>query len=269
MENTGRAAFREVMEDFPEEGGRAALFLGDSYLKEGEIEKAKTAYHQARLFYPEVAARAQILFGEINRGQGDFSSAVSDLSLVLDLLGIDGFFSEYRYRGNIMEEASELITESIRAEGNPEYAVEHLRGLIERYPGSNVGLTLQFQLADFYASEAKSDLALAVLDRIISQYPKSFYTPRAYLKKAGIVLNPDALAIYETLRKAFPRSRYWVKATRGLATTCLELAERSSDEKEKRRWRSRAATATREIIRKYPRSPEAVEAGEFLASHQL
>ncbi len=269
QEEEGRTIFRQVMNDFPEEAGRAALFLGDSYLRQGKWEEAKNAYQQAEFFFPEVAVRAQVLVARVDRELKEFSSAVNDLSPVVNILGIDGLFTEYRWKGSIMREAIELSAESMTEEGNPELAIENLKDIIERYPSTNIALATRLYLARLYEGEGNRDQALQELDRVVSGYPKSLYAARASLQKAGILPAEESIAVYEGLRKRYPRSMFWVTATRGLTGRYLEQADKAATDKEKIPLRQRAGALAREIIGKYPCSPQAVQVREFMAANKL
>ncbi len=268
-EDLGRVKFREVMEDYPEEAGRAALFLGDSYFRQEKYEQAKTAYRQARIFYPEVAARAQLLYSRVDMAQKDYSSVVDDLTPVLNTLGIDGYFSDYRYHGNIIEEAIDLTAKSMEAKDNRRFVVDLLKSIIDQYPETNVALRAQIKLAGTYSEQGKNDLARQELERLIFRYPKSRYAARAYLQEAEIVPTADAVKIYENLRKAFPRSKFWVQASTSLAGKSLELARETSDAAAKKEHLDRARAAYKEIIANYPASPEAVQARALLTSNKL
>ncbi|MDP8215168.1 MAG: tetratricopeptide repeat protein [Candidatus Euphemobacter frigidus] len=268
-EETGRGKFREVMSNFPEQAGRAILFLGDSYLRQNKFEKAKNAYYQARFFYPEVAAQAQLLFSKVDQGQKYFSSTVSALALVLDPLGIDGYFTDYYYHGNVMWEAIERTAECMVAEGNRETAIDHLKNIINKYPDTNIAFSTKLYLAETYNRQGKKVEAQSVLDQVISHCPQSLYAARAYLKKAEISSGKEAVLIYGNLRKAFPRSKFWEKASRALADKYLDLVQRTSDDKEKKEFRRRASGVIKEIMRRSPQSPEWVSAQEFLKLHKL
>lgn len=268
-EETGRGNFRKVMSNFPEQAGRAILFLGDSYLRQNKFEKAKNTYYRARFFYPEVAAQAQVLFSKVDQGQKYFSSTVSALAMVLDPLGIDGYFTGYYYHGNIMREAIERTAECMVAEGNWEIAIDHLKNIINKYPDTNIAFSTKLYLAETYNRQGKEIEALSVLDRVISDCPQSLYAARAYLKKAEISSGKKALLNYENLRKAFPRSKFWEEASRALANKYLKLAQRASDAKEKKEFRGRASGIIKEIMRRFPNSPEGVSAQDFLKLHKL
>lgn len=268
-EDLGRVKFREVMEDYPEEAGRAALFLGDSYFRREKYEQAKTAYRQARIFYPEVAAQAQVLYSRVDMAQKVYSSVVDDLTPVLNTLGIDGYFSGYRYHGNIMEEAISLTSESMEAKGNRRFVVDHLKSIIDQYPDTNIALRAQLRLAKTYSEQGKNDPARQELQRMIFRHPKSRYAALAYLAEAAIVPAADAIKVYENLRKAFPRSKFWVKASTSLAGKSLELAREASDAAVKKEHLDRARTAFKKIIDNYPTSPEAVQARALLKSNKL
>ena len=269
QEDRGRAIFRRVMNGFPEEAGRAGLFLGDSYSSQQKFEEAKNAYHQAGFSFPEVAASAQVLISRLDRQLEDPSTAVNDLSPVLNVSGIDGLFTEYRYKGSIMQEAIELTAESMIAEKNPDLAIEHLKGIIRRYPASNTSCKTQLFLAEIYRRQGEMDQAREELNRLISGYPKSLYAARASLRKAEIVTDEEAVDIYESLRKRFPGSGYWMTASRLLAGRYLKMAEKAEKEKGKKALRTRAGVVAGEIISKYPCSPQADQVREFMKANKL
>lgn len=268
-EELGRVKFREVVDNFPEEAGRAALFLGDSYLHQKQAEQAKTAYYQARFFYPEVAAQAQVLFSRVDLEQKDYSSVVDALSPVLSTLGIDGYFNAYYYSGNIMQQAVTLTAEGMEAEGNHRFVVEHLKNIVSRYPDTNIALQTQLELAKFYSKQGKNDLARNELGRIISRYPQSHYAVQAHLAEAEIVSTEEAIQLYKSLQKSFPRSKFWVTASISAANKHLELAQGTTEVATKNTHRALARAALMEIIRRYPRAPEAGQAQEILKSNQL
>lgn len=269
QEDRGRAIFRRVMNGFPEEAGRAALFLGDSYSSQQKFEEAKNAYHQAGFSFPEVAAPAQVLISRLDRQLEDPSSAVNDLSPVLNVSGIDGLFTEYRYKGSIMQEAIELTAESMIAERNPDLAIEQLKNTVLRYPATNTALRTRLYLAEIYIRQGKTDQAREELNQMISGYPKSLYAARASLRKAEIVPDEEALTVYEALRNRFPGSGYWMTASRLLAGRYLKIAEKAEKDKEKSAWRARAGAVAREIIKKYPCSPQADQVREFMKANKL
>jgi tetratricopeptide (TPR) repeat protein len=268
-EEDGRSIFRRVMNNYPEAAGRAALFLGDSYCRQNEFEKGKNAYHQAVFLFPEVSARAQILISRLDRKLNDFSTAVNDLSPVLNITGIDGLFTEYRCKGSIMREAIELTAENMISEGNPKLAIEHLKNTISTYPGTITALQTQLYLAKIYSEQGKPELAREELNSLISDYPKSIYGIRASLQKAEISSEEEAIKVYETLRTSFPMSKFWVISTRALAGRYLALAEKTEKDKAKKSLRLRSGVVAREIIKKYPCSPKAEQAKAFLKKNKL
>lgn len=261
--------FRQIMTHFPEEGGRAALFLGDSFSRLHSYEKARATYRQARFFYPEVAAQAQLLFSQADQKQKNSAEALNDLSAVLNHLGIDGHFSEYRYHGNIMREAIEQTADILEEGNTPEEAVTHLKKMIRLYPGTNVALQSRLRLARTYSEMGEKELAARELDRIIMEYPQSIYAVRSYLIKAEIAPPSEAAGIYRTLERAFPKSKFRVSAGREEALAYLSLAKRKDDSKEIKLFRERAASILKQIIQLYPRSPEAEEVRQILSTNKL
>ena len=265
----GRAFFRRVMDQFPEEAGRAALFLGDSYLHDRQYDQARAAYRQARFFYPEVAARAQVLFSQVDRKQKNQAEVLNDLAVVLNPLGIDGHFSEYRYQGNIMREAIERTASTLEEQNNPEEAVNHLTRMIRLYPGTNVSLQSRLRLAQSYSEQGEKEEAFRELAQIISEYPQSVYAARAYLKKADIAPPSETPGIYRALERAFPRSKFRLSAGTKEAFANLALAKRIDNPAEKKLFRQRAGQALKKIIQLYPHSPEAEEARQTIAANRL
>lgn len=265
----GRAFFRRVMSQFPEEAGRAALFLGDSYFQRREYDRARAAYRQARYFYPESAARAQMLFSQVDQKQKNAPEVLNDLAAVLNPLGIDGHFSGYRYQGNIMREAIELNADILEEDNHPEEAVNFLKKMIRLYPGTNVGLRSRLRLAQSYAEGGEKEAAVRELDRIISEYPRSIYAVRAYFKKAEINPGPAAIGVYRSLERAFPKSKFRLSAGIQEASANLSLAKRNDNSKEKKLFRQRAGAALKKVIQLYPHSPEAEEARQIISANKL
>lgn len=269
LEEDGRNMFQKVINGFPEESGRAALLLGDSYSHQGKYEEAKTAYHQAGYKFPEVSARARILISRLDQKLDNFSAAVNVLNPSLNIIGGDGLFTEYRFKGSIMQEAIELIAENMIAEGNSELAIERLKNVIADHPNTNVGLRTTLYLAGIYQQEGDQELFREVLDSVVDDYPQSIYAVKAYLQKANAVSDEESVNIYNLLREKFPRSKFWVSTTIKLSRLYLAMAEKAEEDKEKNDLRSRAGIAVREIIKNYPFSPQAEQAKNFLKTNQL
>lgn len=268
-EEDGRSIFRRVMNNYPEAAGRAALFLGDSYCRQDKFEEGKKAYHQAVFLFPEVLARAQILISRLDHKLNDFSTAVNDLSPVLNITGIDGLFTEYRCKGSIMREAIELTAENMIAEGNPQLAIEHLKNTINTHPATITALQTQLYLAKIYSEQGKPELAQEELTSLISNYPKSIYAVRASLQKAVNSSDEEAIKVYEILRTRFPMSKFWVISTQALAGRYLALADKTEKDKVKKSLRLRSGVIAREIIKKYPCSPTAEQVKAFLQANKL
>ena len=265
----GQAIFRRVMRQFPEEAGRAALFLGDSYFRGRQYDKARAAYRQARFFYPEVAAQAQILFSRADQEQKNSAEALSDLMIVLNPLGIDGHFSEYGYHGNIMREAIERTADLLEEQNNTEEAIAQLQKVIRTYPGTNIALQSRLRLARSYSEQGEKELAARQLDQVITEFPQSIYAARAYLKKAELSPPSEAAGIYRSLERAFPKSKFRLAAGIKEAAANLELAKRNSVPAEKKLFRRRAGEALKKIIQLYPNSPEAGEARKTISAGKL
>ncbi len=265
----GRAFFRRAMGQFPEEAGRAALFLGDSYFHNRQYDQARAAYRQARFFYPEVAARAQTLFSQVDQKQKNQAEALDDLAAVLNPFGIDGHFSEYRYQGNIMREAIEQSADILEEQNNMEEAVNLLKRMIRLYPGTNISLQSRLRLAQSYSDAGDKEMAGRQLDQIITEYPQSLYAARAYLKKAEIASPSEAPGIYRALERAFPKSKFRLSAGIKEASANLALAKRNDNPAEKKLLRQRAGQALKNIIQLYPHSPEAEQARQIISASKL
>lgn len=264
-EETGRGWLRSVTADFPEKAGQAALSLGETYLAEGRTEEAFSAFQDALDAFPEVAAAAALAQGKILEGTGDHLGALAVYSLVIRAQALDGYFNAGEFRGTTLEEALSGLAGAALEAQDPGKASDLIAQIAADYPGTNAEMTARFGNVEFLARRGETEKAGGILDGIAFRSPRSLYAPKALFRKARLLAGEERREAYREIRRRWPKSISWVQATRSLASDYLRKIP-GQTEAEAADAGKKAELLLKELINRYPASPEAAAARLDLAA---
>jgi len=262
---TGRNWLRTVMQDFPERAGKAALLTAESWRADGKKDQAFRAFQAARLEYPEVAVPAVLAQIELLNAGGDYEQAALLAAEAVNSLSWDGYFSNGEYRGTTLKAALDGLRTAAQAEGDNGFAAEVISALGRRTAGTNAALTARFARAALERTRGQPDKAAEILEGIAVEWPRSLYAPQARLRQAAGMAAAEREGVLKKIRETWPRSIFWVTATEAWASACLEAGGDAEPELQAQ-GKKKAVFLLKEIINRYPASPEATRARRRVAA---
>lgn len=266
-----KTELKRVIDNYPEEAGRAQIVLGDVALAAGDRAAAKQAYTAARTSFPEVASLATLKYAAMVFDDGSLGEAADVYTSLIDSEGVDGAYSgKYQLLDTVMQEAVEKRAAVIRALEIKDAEIEGLTSVVTRFYGTNVGLDASLKKAEALSYHGKADEAVSLLNSVVTQYPKSVWAVRALMRLAKIHgATPQAADAWGRVISSWPQSLFLNEAKMSLAGTFLTMAEAEKEEGRRIELRTRAGNVCREIITASPSCPEGSKAREFLASRGL
>ncbi|HOO77316.1 MAG TPA: tetratricopeptide repeat protein [bacterium] len=264
-EAAGRSWFREVIDHYPEKAGEAAVLMGRSFSEAGIWEPAVAAWQEAVVKLPETAALAKLLQARGMSALEDPASAIGIYSEIVASFGIDGFFDDQcGFKGTTVDQALEGLIDDALSEEDPGFAAEVTGNVIRAHPATNVAMQARLRRAELLHKQGKTAEAVESLDGIALNWPASEWAVRALFREAEMLGGSVAVPVYERIRRNWPRSRHWVRASLALAAAAFKAGETENEAVNRDRYRAQGAGALREIVSRYPGTPEAAEAAEVL-----
>lgn len=265
------AEFKRVVEGYPEEAGRAQLFIGDLHAAIGDAKEAKESYALASLSFPEVASLAMLKHAELLYGEGEYAAAADDCTTIVDSLGVDGAYTDsYHLMGGVMEEAVKRRGAAERALGKEDDETSGYRSAAARYYGASVSMAAKLDLAGALLHYGKGEEAEALLNGIAKDYRKSVWAVKALMKLAELKgVSPGAAETYARIIRSYPMSLFRIEAQMKQAATYLALSEKEEDADKKLELRADAKKACEAVLADFPRCPEGRQAREFIERNGL
>jgi tetratricopeptide (TPR) repeat protein len=262
---------KKVIDDYPEEAGRAQLLVGDVYSKNEDAASAEQAYSLASVTYPEVASLALSRYADANLKSEEYGAALDAYTTIVQSLGIDGAYdTKLHFVGSVAQNAIEKRGEGERALGSKEDELNGYRSAYARYVGTNVGMTAQLKLAEALWHYGRSEEAARTLKQIMDDYPRSIWRVRAMMLLAKLQGSTNnAVETYQKLISAYPSSIHRVQAQFKLAEVYLAQAEKAEDPGDKKKLKAKSKNVCEGIIADYPLCPEGEQAKNFVAKNKL
>ena len=262
---------KKVIDNYPEEAGRAQLLIGDIYAANGDAVAAEQAYSVASVLYPEVASLALLRYADTNLKSEEYGAAVDTDTTIIQSLGIDGAYDDkLHFLGSVVQEAIEKRGEGERALGSKEDELNGYRSAYARYVGTNVGMTAQLKLAEALWYYGNNEEATRTLNQIINDYPKSVWCVKAMMLLAKLQGSAkNAVETYQKLIRAYPSSIHRVQAQFKLAEVYLAQADKAEDPGDKTKLKAAAKNVCDGVVADYPLCPEGQQAKDFVAKNKL
>lgn len=205
------ASFKEIVEKYPrwERSADVQFTVGWMYAARGEFEKAREELVRLYMYFPQqyvLCSRAMYLEGLTYEKQGDEKNAVNRFKQVCDrypetdaALRAPFHIAEYYYRRGEKEDYDRTS----------EWAVGEYRDVISGDPEGRAAFAAQSYILDTLSLGGKWAEAAAAFERIASQNSRSAAAPPALFRSAVLYLNklgkPDeSLALLDRLIREYP-----------------------------------------------------------------
>ncbi|MEJ2745850.1 MAG: tetratricopeptide repeat protein, partial [bacterium] len=262
---------KKVIDNYPEEAARAQLLIGDIYAENGDSIAADQAYSLASVIFPEVASLALSRYADANLKSEEYGTAMDSYTTIIQSLGIDGAYdNKLHFLGSVTQNAIEKRGEGERALGSKEDELNGYRSAYARYVGTNVGMTAQLKLAEALWYYGKTEEAVRTLNQIMKDYPKSIWRVRAMMLLAKLQgSTKNAVETYQKLIRTYPSSIHRVKAQFKLAEVYLAQSKKAEDPGDKKKLKGKAKNVCDGVIADYPLCPEGEQAKDFVAKNKL
>jgi tetratricopeptide (TPR) repeat protein len=179
--DNARAHYRNIEENYPSLAGEAIFRIADSYMKEGEFEKAEAKCNEA-LAYDK--PRSHFLLGEIHYYRGDFPTAKEHYQKVTFHDPRSRWLNDCMERLVLLAESSDELkayaeAEALLLQNRYDESIEVSKELLKDAPSSQISPHATFLLAEVYERKGKPAVAIEGYRDVIDNYPESHLCPRA------------------------------------------------------------------------------------------
>jgi TolA-binding protein len=263
-----RSEYLKVVDGYPEEAARAQVLIGDLLAATGDSAGAKTAYRAAVLSFPEIAPLAMMRLADLLFGEGAYGEAADAYASLVEGMAVDGAYNHRLHPiGDILERAIARRGEAERALGNRDAELTGYADAATRYDGTRAAAAARFESAEALDHYGKGDEAAGTLEAVVSRFPKSVWAARARMRLAAMRgASARAVEQYRGIADSWPQSIYWVEAQMRIADAWRRIADAEEEADKKKEARTKARAACEEITARWPSCPETAKAKELLAT---